>query len=301
MRNILTSMASSLGSVESCLRRFCVISAAFILSPVESEAESGPPARVMSLNLCTDQLAMAVAAPGQLISVSYLSRDPDMSPMYRQAEAYPVNHGLAEEVFLARPDLVVTGTYSSHNTAQLLKQLGLRVEEFSFVQTLDTIPDDIRRMGALLGRERQAETMATAFEAELAAIEKDQCPTRPTALAYEHNGITLGKGTLADSVIEAAGLANLAAKAGINGMAPFPLELIIQEQPDILIVPGEENDAPTLGAEVPHHPALQALSRTRAGAFVSPAAWSCGGPAVLEALKKLHAVRKQVAPCEETP
>ena len=38
-----------------------------------------PPARVVSINLCTDQLALLLAAPGQLLSVSWLSQDPQSS------------------------------------------------------------------------------------------------------------------------------------------------------------------------------------------------------------------------------
>ena len=251
----------------------------------------------MSLNLCTDQLAMALAAPGQLASISFLSRDPSLSPMSEKAAAYPVNHGRAEEVFLERPDLVVTGTYSLQNTTGLLKRLGFRVEEFSFVQTLDTIPGEIRRMGTLLGREAQARKMAAEFEAELSRIEALQCEPKPTALAYEQNGVALGGGTLADSVLAAAGFRNLASEAGITGMAPFPIEMIVEEQPAVIITAGDEENAPALGERVPFHPALRALEGTRIGAFVPRGTWSCGGPAVIEAVKALAALREEIAPC----
>ncbi|MCT7374939.1 ABC transporter substrate-binding protein [Chelativorans salis] len=282
--------------------RASVLPAALLtLATLTAPAGAQPPARVMSLNVCTDQLAMALAAPGQLVSVSFLAREPDLSPLHREAERYPVNRGMAEDVFLARPDLVVTGTYTLHNTTQLLKRLGFRVEEFSFVQTLDTIPRDIRRMGKLLGREEEAEAMAAEFEAGLAEVEASQCGPRPTALAYEQNGVALGKGTLADSVLTAAGFKNLATEEGVEGMAPFPLELVVEKKPDIVIVPGSKGDAPSLGAFVPRHPALRALPATRIGAFVPRGSWSCGGPAVLEAVKALNALRQEIASCEASP
>lgn len=253
----------------------------------------------MSLNLCTDQLAMALAAPGQLISISFLSRDPNLSPVYEEAKAYPVNQGLAEEVFLARPDLVVTGTYSLHNTTSLLKRLGFRVEEFSFVQTVETIPGDIRRMGALLGQGEQAEALASHFETELARIAADQCAPRPTALAYDQNGIALGAGTLADSVLKAAGFRNVAAEQGLQGIAPFPVETVVDIKPDVVILSSGYDDAPTLGAFVPRHPAIVALENTRVGTFVPPNSWSCGGPSVLDAIKALEDLRQEIAPCDD--
>ena len=38
------------------------------------------PQRVVSMNLCTDQLAMLIARPGQLHSVSHLASDGEMRP-----------------------------------------------------------------------------------------------------------------------------------------------------------------------------------------------------------------------------
>ena len=46
------------------------------------------PLRVVSMNLCTDQLAMMLADEGQLISVSDIAIDPNMSPMAEAARAY---------------------------------------------------------------------------------------------------------------------------------------------------------------------------------------------------------------------
>ncbi|MBN7774872.1 ABC transporter substrate-binding protein [Nitratireductor aquimarinus] len=270
----------------------------FLAGALLSAPVSAAPERVMSLNLCTDQLAMTLAEPEQLISVSFLAREPDLSMLHEKAQGFPVNRGLAEEVFLEKPDLVVTGTYSLHNTTALLKRLGFRVEEFSFVQTLDTIPGEIRRMGALLGQEARAEKLAEDFSQELDAIAKSQCDMRPTMIAYDQNGVALGSGTLADSVMQAAGFANLAADLGLVGVAPFPLEQVIAARPDVIVTSASEG-APTLGEHVPRHPAIAALPDTRIGAFVPAGAWSCGSPAVIEAVRALASLRAEIAPCPQ--
>ena len=77
------------------------------------------PARVVSTNLCTDQLAMLLAAPGQLVSVSWLAADPRSSTMAAEAARYPANHGLAEEIFLLSPDLVLAGSYTARTAVDL--------------------------------------------------------------------------------------------------------------------------------------------------------------------------------------
>ncbi|WP_244444504.1 ABC transporter substrate-binding protein [Nitratireductor basaltis] len=251
----------------------------------------------MSLNLCTDQLALALAGPDELVSVSFLAREPSMSPEHEKARAINVNHGRAEEVFLADPDLVVTGTFSLHNTTQLLKKLGFRVEEFGFNQQLDAIPEDIRRMGELLHRQDKAQTLAAKVEKELAAAKSQACGPAPSMLIYDQNGVSPGAGTLAHSVIEAAGFRNLAAELGVNGVAPFPLEAVVAARPDVIITSSATGNAPTLGAMVPRHPALQALSETLVGDFIPDGTLSCASHATVDAVRALSDLRRKLAPC----
>ncbi|MES9971754.1 MAG: hypothetical protein ABW092_17100, partial [Candidatus Thiodiazotropha sp.] len=68
---------------------------------------AGPPQRVVSVNLCSDQLLLMLAEPQQVASVSYLSRDPDSSFVADQASRYPLNHARAEEIIRLQPDLVL--------------------------------------------------------------------------------------------------------------------------------------------------------------------------------------------------
>ena len=108
------------------------------------------PRRVLSMNLCTDQLAMLVAAPGQLISVSAMSQDPRGSVMAEEAMQYHGNRGLAEDIFLMQPDLVLAGSFSTTATVQLLRRLGQRVEVFEPEYSFDDMRANLRRMGAVM-------------------------------------------------------------------------------------------------------------------------------------------------------
>ncbi|WP_235679358.1 ABC transporter substrate-binding protein [Aquibium microcysteis] len=261
-----------------------------IAGPARIAAADGTP-RVMSLNVCTDQLVLALAAPEQIVSLSVLSDDPDYSFLHAKAGAYPKNAGIAEEVFVAAPEAVVTGTYSLHNTTQLLRHLGLRVEEFDYTQTLDTIPLDIRRMGAILGAEARAEAMAAAFERDLAALRVPADAPRPTIVLYGQNGVATGADTLAGSVLEAAGFRNLAAERGFAGMAPYPLELLVSDRPDVVLLPARAEDAPALADEVTRHPAIAASGARLASGIVPRGAWNCGGYFTLEAVRALRGLR----------
>ncbi|MEO0811096.1 MAG: hypothetical protein AAFW82_10790, partial [Pseudomonadota bacterium] len=85
-----TDMHITLPFISMC-RRFgihvaiTVLWAFGIAALVSANASDAAPRRVVSMNLCTDQLAMLLAAPGQLYSVSYLAGRTDASVLADRA------------------------------------------------------------------------------------------------------------------------------------------------------------------------------------------------------------------------
>lgn len=242
------------------------------------------PKRVVSINVCTDQLAMLLSREGQLQSVSYFARDPMLSVMSGKAMLLPVNHAQAEEVFLLKPDLVLAGTFSSRATVGLLRLLGVRVEEFAPARSFEDIFDHMERMGKLLGRKKEADTLVTDMKARLAAISKPQ-HQRSIALYYA-NSYTAGRGTLIDDAVRLAGLDNLADRAGITGAAFIPLEVLVMEKPDIL-VRGAQDRSPAMAKQNFEHPALLALERDARAITLPDNLTVCGGPFSVEAVERL--------------
>ena len=55
-------------------------------------------ASVASLNLCTDEYLLLLARPQEIASVSFLSQDPQESPLWRRARGYHSNRGSLEDV-----------------------------------------------------------------------------------------------------------------------------------------------------------------------------------------------------------
>jgi iron complex transport system substrate-binding protein len=242
-------------------------------------------ARVVSINLCTDQLAMMLAAPGQLISVSHVARDPVSSALWRTAAAYPANRAQAEEIYMLEPDLVVAGEYDNPATIAMLERLGLRVERFPIERGFDDIRANLRRMGKLLGNASGAEALVSDLDARLPPPPAPAAG-RPRAVLYGANGFTSGADSLAGAVLEAAGLANVAAEFGIVGMGRLPLEALILAEPD-LIVTGRVYLAPALAQELARHPAARGLDDAR-HVSVDSTLWTCGTPLVAEAVARLR-------------
>lgn len=254
-------------------------------------ALSAAPARVVSVNLCTDQLAMLLAAPKQLVSVSIVSFDPLSSPMVWEARAYLPNMGGAEQVYLMRPDLVLAGSYTSRAAVRLLRDLGIPVLELPPVNGLAEVAPQIRAVAHALGRAAEGEAMVAGFERGLAALKSDLPPA--TAVLYYPNGYTTGTGTLANDLLTHAGFENIGAKAGLTGGGTLPLERLVMAGPEMIVT-----SSPYAGAsraeELLTHPALKSV-QARAGVIShSDADWVCGTPYLLRALARLKAARDQI-------
>lgn len=247
------------------------------------------PQRVVSINLCTDQLALMLADPGQLISVSKLAQDPSSSSMADLARAYPTNGSGAEEVYLLKPDLVLGGTFTSPATVSMLENLGIRVELFAPARSLADVPKRLKQMGKALGQEDKAATMIATFETDLATL--SAAPEhRPRAALYYVNSYSVGDHTLAGDILRAGGFANVAAEAGLRQGGTLALEQLILLDPDV-IIEGRDYPGQARAEEVLHHPALHALSGTRVAGTVTDRDWICGTPLVLSAVRNIRDLR----------
>jgi len=275
-------------------RRWLGALLAGLLLPAPAPAADPAPGRVVSLNVCTDQLAMLVARPGQLYSVSYLARDADNSAMVEEAGAYLPNHGLAEEVFLMKPDLVLAGTYTAHGTVSLLRRLGFRVEEFPPETSFEDVRANLRRTGALLGNPARAEALVTAMDRELAALAAEKTPRLRTALAFS-NSYTSGAGTLVSDVVRRAGLENIAETLGMTGLARLPLERLVLADPQLMAGVPTPAEKPALADQNFAHPAYRALAARTAGAPLENRLTVCGGPFTLKAARALQAAAMRAA------
>lgn len=264
-----------------------VFAALAALMPPAARADA--PARVVSINLCTDQLAMMLAHPGQLVSVSFLARDPMLSAMVAEAEAYPVNHARAEAVFLMRPDLVLAGRYGAPATVSMLRRLGIEVVQVPPARSFDEIREAVRQVGRALGQEARAEAAIARFDADLAALASDPAGGPRTAL-YQPNGYTSGQDTLADEILAAAGMRNLAAEAGLPGGGILPLERLVMLAPD-LIVTTDRYAGASRAEDLLGHPALAVLLEGQEGHLRSGADWLCGTPHVLRAVAEISRAR----------
>ena len=248
---------------------------------------------IASMNLCTDQLVLLLADEDQILSLSYLSHDGKSSVYADKARAYPTNRGLAEEVYILKPDVTVTGTYSNWTAATMLEQLGMQVERFEPAYKIDDIRANILAMGDIIGQQEKAARIIADFDKRLAQLQSNS-PYRPRAALYAANGYTSGKSSLAHHILDTAGFANIGAELGYDYGAKLAIESLLMTAPDIII-----SNPPGLGharaEEMTQHPALDYVRQNMPIEITTNKNWVCDTPMILDAIEELTRLREQIA------
>jgi iron complex transport system substrate-binding protein len=248
------------------------------------------PTRIVSINLCADELVLRLAEIKNVVSVSYLSLGRG-SNVIDLAGQIPVNHGLAEEIIPLNPDLVVAGIYSARPAVALLKRVNIPVLDLDTPRSIPEMLEQYRKVGEALGEGERTKEVVGQMEARLAAMPQAGLPPLPHALAYISNGITLGLHSLTNDIIAYAGLENLARTLGVDTYAQISLETVVTSPVDVLIL-SDYGDVPAIATEVLRHPVLQAISG-RIKVMVMPSHMrACAGPQTLDAIDLLRAFAK---------
>jgi iron complex transport system substrate-binding protein len=262
-----------------------------LLLLVSSPAAAQPsPRRVVSVNLCTDQLLLLLADPRQVASVSHLAIEPASSFVAEQAAQYPLNQARLEEIITLRPDLVLTSSNTNPRLISTLELLGFELFSLSHSHTVEAIIGDIRRLAARLGREQRGEALITDMQQRLRSSNDPVSSPEPTALFYQPRGYTSGAKTLQNEALRLAGWRNPAAEQGIEGYRQVSLEQVILWQPDTLFTStySVDNNAASLAERQLRHPALKRLLGERPLFEIPYRYWICPGPMLAEAVALLR-------------
>jgi iron complex transport system substrate-binding protein len=249
-------------------------------------APAAQPKRVVSLNLCADQLLMALAPPERIASITWLSRsegDPALLPL---ARSLPINHGGAEEVLMARPDLVLAGRYTTSTTRSLLRRAGVPLLELDPAQDWVGIRTLTRTVARALGEERRGEALIADMDLRLAALGRTRPDLPVRVIGWGGSGSDVpGRDTLFNTLLETAGGVNVGVLAPRQG--GFDVERVVMTHPQALLRGVSYGATPALRNEAARHRLLRRLYPQ--GQLTYPEAlFGCGVPQAAAAAQALQ-------------
>ncbi|MBO0741408.1 MAG: ABC transporter substrate-binding protein [Hyphomicrobiaceae bacterium] len=248
------------------------------------------PIRIVSLDLCTDQLLLELAQRDHIAAVTHLAGDPAVSAIPEKAHGIPITHGNAEDVLRYDPDLVLAGPFGVASTVDLLRRLGRRVVVVPLAQDLQGVRASIRAAAGAVEEAAKGEALIAELDRRLSALVPPARPL-PTALIYQVGGSVSGPGSLADAILAAAGLRNISASYRLSRGGQVPLESLVAEPPDLLILASHEDEYRTALADNLRHPIIRRLREPGASVELPWRLWLCGTPHIADAIERLAGLR----------
>lgn len=252
-------------------------------APASAPQAPATPKRIVSVNLCADQLVLALADRGQIAGLTHNAADPELSAAAAKARGLPLLGNSAEQILAIGPDLVVGMPASRSAALAALPGRTYPLLDLDTADRLGQIYTSIRQTAKAVGHADRGEALVAKMERDLAGLPK---PGRGRVAAYyQRRGYMTGTGTLIDELMTRLGLVNLAGKLGKPPLSQLSLEEMVAAQPNFLIVESATDVITDQGSEMLHHPALKNVPR-----ISIPQAWTvCGSPEYAVAARSIVA------------
>jgi iron complex transport system substrate-binding protein len=211
------------------------------LAPAVPATGSASDRPIVSGSLASDEILVALFpdAGSADIVLSHFADDPAHSSIVDTARRFPRRwHNSPEALLALSPRVVILASFNNPALKARLAQAKVNTVELRHFNTLDDIRSNIRTVGKVVGREKEAEALVNTMNIRLQQVAARSSPgkQRPKILAYSASANPGGRGTLIDEIIVAAGGTNLAAEAGITGWARASAEILAGLQPDFVLV-----------------------------------------------------------------
>lgn len=241
-----------------------MIAGATLSAPAIAASEDTPD-RIVSINLCTDQIVLALDPGKRLVAVSNLARDPDLSVMWERALDVQQVPASLEPIVALKPDIVLAGTFGHARLVAQLGALGIEVMRVPEAAQLRDIAATYLHVGERLGLDDKAGELAAAVASTLSTPNNG---TDRSALMLSPGLLVHTRQMLGGAVLHHAGFANASA-----GDVYISLERIVASPPDVLFVAEREGAAPSRSGQLFRHPAMRRATFVRR---ISPATLICG-------------------------
>ncbi|MCH2453135.1 MAG: helical backbone metal receptor [Halobacteriales archaeon] len=147
---------------------------------------------------------------------------------------------ILESVVSLNPDLVLAPSIIPGKTVEKLRETGMVVYYSSELRTIEDIIEETRLIGKLSGECKGAEEVTTWMQSSLDRIYEGTKGKEKPIVLYVFYGWTAGEETLIDEVIEKSGAKNSAKLMGISGYRQLNAELIVQNEPEWIIINSDE-------------------------------------------------------------
>ena len=204
------------------------------------EINGSSPKRIISLSPSITEILFEIGSGNQVIAVDNLSNYPNEAPI-SDISAYDPN---VEAISLLNPDLVIL-SYNIKNLKTALKKMGIETIYLPAPLNFEDILDQIDYLGLQTGNEDKAKKLISKMKNRMKTLQKLRENETATKIYHEidPNYYSPSKFSFIGDIYQKLNYKNVADKADISnlGYPKLSPELIISENPDLIVLPGKDN------------------------------------------------------------
>ena len=204
------------------------------------EINGSSPKRIISLSPSITEILFEIGSGNQVIAVDNLSNYPNEAPI-TDISAYDPN---VEAISLLNPDLVIL-SYNIKNLKTALKKIGIETIYLPAPLKFEDILDQIDYLGLQTGNEDKAKKLISKMKNRMKTLQKLRENEKATKIYHEidPNYYSPSKFSFIGDIYQKLNYKNVADKADISnlGYPKLSPELIISENPDLIVLPGKDN------------------------------------------------------------
>jgi iron complex transport system substrate-binding protein len=276
------------------MRRSIAAALAMVGIALAVPAQAASPPHIASMNLCTDQLLISLADPGQIMGLSRYALQQFESFSADDAKRFRILSGGAEDILELHPDIVVASQFDKRSTREFLKEKGLRLVEFAVPRNLDEVKAQIREIGDLVGHPDRASAQIARLDEAIAQARQAVARGHYRVLPLSRGGWVSGRDSLLSALLAETGLFNAAGDLGIAYGGFASLEAIVNLKPDLIVVSEAGDRAEDEGRAFLLHPALERFYPPSRRIVIPERLTVCGGVMLTDALDRLVSELKRV-------
>lgn len=232
---------------------YIIFGALIFLGACEHNTQNAPEKpRIMSSNACADQLALELANPSSITSITSYTKDASSSMYADIAKKYPTNSDTPEEVLRDMPNILLTSEmFGNKASIDAAKSIGTKIYYFNVPKNIIDAQKMVTQAGVAFNRPKEAQALNDKISK---ATEEVKLP-KIRALIYFQHGYSAGKDTLIDDIMTKEGFINAAPEFGVKNWGQINIEELVAHPPDVFII-AEDNQKGSVTEKTLHHPAL---------------------------------------------
>ena len=243
--------------------------------------------KVVSFNLCADQLALEFGNIDQVLGLSSMARNPALSYHWKLATAVPAIRASAEAALQLAPEIVFIGQYDARYTKAVLVKAGMKTYSIPAWKTLAETRAGVIDAAAQIGQKVRGEELVSDIDRSLRRLEglRVHIDEPRSFLIFQRRGYAQKGGVVAE-VLSHAGLRDASDEFGLPSAGGFvPLEKLVETRPDYLVVSEAIAIAEDQGQALLLHPAITRLYPPKKMLIIPDALSICAGsstPALID-------------------